>query len=118
MPASRRSMRDVPERGDLVWVDFTPHAGHEQGGRRPALVISPRYYNSNAGLMLACPITSPAKGYPFEVEIPPSMPVQGVVLCDHIRSLDFRARSAQRLGSAPSSLVDEVCARLAPLVSG
>ena len=117
MPASRRSTQYVPERGDLVWVDFSPHAGREQGGRRPALVVSPRYYNAKAGLMFACPVTSHAKGYPFEVELPPSLPVQGVVLCDHLRSIDFQARNVDPAGLAPSSLVEEVCARLAPLVS-
>jgi mRNA interferase MazF len=116
MAASKRAAPYVPERGDLVWVDFSPHAGHEQGGRRPAIVISPRYYNGKAGLMLACPITSHAKSYPFEVQLPPSLPVQGVVLADHLRSIDFRARNVSLAGAAPAGLVDEVCAKLAPLV--
>ena len=70
----------VPDAGDLVWLTFDPQAGHEQGGRRPALILSPREYNAKAGLPLACPITSQKKGYPFEVAIPPGQSIAGVVL--------------------------------------
>ena len=118
MPApGRHAKQYVPDRGDLVWLDFTPHAGHEQGGRRPALVVSPRAYNAKAKLMLACPVTSHAKGYPFEVALPPSLPVTGVVLADHLRSVDYAARRAQPAGAAPAAVVDEVLAKLAPLIS-
>src|SRR6185503_8666919 len=74
----------VPKRGDLVWINFTPQAGHEQGGRRPALVVSDSSYNKSAGLALLCPVTSRVKGYPFEVELPANSRITGVVLADHI----------------------------------
>jgi mRNA interferase MazF len=83
--------RYVPAAGDLVWTSFDPQAGDEQAGRRPALVLSPASYNGKVGLALACPITSQAKGYPFEVSLT-SKRVKGVVLADQIRSLDWRAR--------------------------
>ncbi len=82
----------VPERGDLVWLDFDPRAGHEQAGTRPALVISPRAYNRKVGLALLCPVTSQVKGYPFEVRLPAGLPVQGVVLSDQLKSLDWQAK--------------------------
>ncbi|MHB8523575.1 MAG: endoribonuclease MazF [Limisphaerales bacterium] len=84
----------LPAQGDLVWLDFTPHAGHEQGGRRPAVVVSPTTYNERIGLALVCPVTSQAKGYPFEVTLPEGAPIHGVVLADHIKSQDWRARKA------------------------
>ena len=81
----------VPDAGDLVWASFDPQAGHEQAGRRPALVLSPAEYNGKVGLVLACPITSQVKGYPFEVSVT-SRRIKGVVLSDQVRSLDWRAR--------------------------
>jgi len=69
----------VPERGDLVWLQFNPQAGHEQAGHRPALVVSPRSYNRRVGLALFCPVTSQVKGYPFEVILPSGLAVQGAV---------------------------------------
>jgi mRNA interferase MazF len=107
----------APERGDLVWLEFNPQTGSEQSGRRPALVISPRAYNSKAGLALVCPITSRVKGYPFEVELPEGLGTQGVVLCDQIKSLDWRARRAKRLGSVPVDVIHDVTARLLALVA-
>lgn len=90
----------VPDRGDVVWLDFTPQAGHEQAGRRPALVLSPAAYNRKAGLMLCCPITSQVKGYPFEVQVAPSTgKVAGVVLADQVRCLDWRSRNASKFAS-------------------
>jgi mRNA interferase MazF len=80
--------RYVPERGDAVWLHFDPQAGHEQSGRRPALVLSPASYNGKVGLGLFCPITRKAKGYTREVEIPPGYPVTGAVLSDRVRSAD------------------------------
>jgi mRNA interferase MazF len=80
--------RSVPDRGDVVWLEFDPQAGHEQAGHRPAVVLSPRAYNQKSGLALFCPITSRIKGYPFEVVLPPDLPVQGAVLCDQVKSLD------------------------------
>ena len=83
----------TPRRGDLVWLSFTPHAGHEQTGRRPALVLSPSAYNKKVGLF--CPVTTRVKGYPFEVAIPKGLAVTGVVLADQVKSLDWRARRAE-----------------------
>ena len=106
----------VPESGDLVWLSFDPQAGREQAGRRPALILSPASYNGRTGLALACPITSQVKGYPFEVALPSGLAVSGVVLADHIRSLDWRVRRAVLAGVAPSDVLDEVIARLEPLL--
>ena len=106
----------VPDSGDLIWLTFDPQAGHEQAGRRPALVLSPRIYNQKSGLLLACPITNQAKGYPFEVAIPAGLGVTGVVLADHAKNLDWRARRAEKIATAPDSLVAEALARLAPLL--
>lgn len=106
----------VPNRGDVVWLEFTPQAGHEQAGRRPALVLSPRSYNAAAGLALFCPVTSRVKGYPFEVLLPAGVAVHGVVLADQIRSLDWRARKARRIASAPEGVVAEVLAKAKTLL--
>jgi len=108
--------RYVPDRGDLVWLDFSPQAGHEQAGRRPALVLSPRSYNEKSGLMLACPITNQAKGYPFEVLLPPVVPTTGVVLADQVRNLDWRQRRATRIAAAPDSLIRDILAKLQTLL--
>ena len=98
----------VPSSGDIVWLTFTPQAGHEQAGRRPALVLSPRTYNEVTGLVLFCPITTAVKGYPFEVSLPPGSTVVGVVLADQIRSLDWRARSASFETRAERQVTREV----------
>ncbi len=99
----------VPARGDVVWLEFDPQAGHEQARRRPALVLSPIAYNRRVGLALVCPITSQAKGYPFEVAAPASTPeLRGVILADQIKSLDWQARRAALLGRVPDSTVGEV----------
>lgn len=107
----------VPERGDVVWIDFDPQAGHEQAGRRPALVISPGIYNARSGLGLFCPITRQVKGYPFEVRFPDGEAVSGVVLADQIKSLDWRVRRAALLGRASAPLVGDVLEKLSPLVT-
>ena len=106
----------VPDRGDLVWLRFTPQAGHEQAGRRPALVLSPRRYNARAGLALVCPVTSRVKGYPFEVRLPPGLAVEGVVLADQVRSLDWQARAAERIARAPDEVVEETIGKLLALL--
>jgi mRNA interferase MazF len=106
----------VPDAGDLVWLTFDPHARREQAGRRPALVLSPAQYNRRSGLVLVCPITSHVKGYPFEVELPPDQPVSGVILADHIKSVDWRARRAEPAARLPGQVLQEVLARLAPLL--
>lgn len=103
------------DRGDLVWIDFEPQAGHEQAGHRPALVLSPRRYNDRVGLALLCPITTRAKGYPFEVLLPPGLPITGAVLADQVKSLDWRARGARLAGRVPSKTVETVMDRLQTL---
>jgi mRNA interferase MazF len=107
----------VPDRGDIVRMSFDPQSGHEQAGWRPALVISPAVYNRASSLALFCPITSRVKGYPFEVLLPPGLAVSGVVLADQVRSLDWKARSATLAGRAPDALIQDVLARLEPLVT-
>jgi len=106
----------APDAGDFVWLTFDPPAGHEQAGRRPALVLSPKTYNVKSGLTLVCPITNRAKGYPFEVAVPPDQGVTGVILADHVKSVDWKARGAERLGHCTTEVIDEVRARLAPLL--
>ena len=110
--------RYVPQRGDVVWLSFQPQAGHEQRGRRPALVVSPAAYNGKVGLALFCPITSQVKGYPFEVVIPAGLAVQGVVLSDRVKSLDWRARRAEYAGQLPRAQMAEVLEKLGTLLSG
>ncbi len=106
----------VPDAGDFVWLSFDPQAGREQAGRRPALVLSPRVYNAKSGLALACPITNQAKGYPFEVSVPAGRGATGVILADHLKSIDWRARRAERIGRCTDEVVEEVRAKLAPLL--
>ena len=91
----------VPERGDVVWLDFDPQAGHEQAGRRPALVLSPAAYNGKTSLMLCCPVTKQAKGYPLEVPVAPAAGAQltGVVLADQVRCLDWKRRNATKFAA-------------------
>ena len=105
-----------PDRGDLVWLDFTPQAGTEQAGRRPALVLSPRSFNVATGLALVCPVTSQVKGGSFEVAIPSGVKLGGVVLSDHVRSLDWLARNMAFHGKAPPDLLPEVMARIGAIL--
>lgn len=105
----------IPEAGDLVWFEFDSQAGHEQKGRRPALVISPASYNSKAGLMICCPITSKAKGYPFEVPIEADE-VSGVVLADQVRTLDWAARRASKAGKATTQVLQETRLKIKALL--
>ena len=106
----------VPDRGDIVWIALHPQARHEQTGRRPALVVSPRAYNRKAGLGLFCPVTSRAKGYPFEVTLPEGMAVSGVVLADQVKSLDWRARRAELAARLPVASLAEVIGKLMALL--
>ena len=92
----------APDRGDLVWLNFTPQAGHEQAGHRPAIVLSPRAYNARAGLAIVVPVTTRPKGRPFEVPLPPGLAVRGVVLADQVRSVDWSARGVERAGRLPA----------------
>ena len=98
----------IPERGDVIWISLNPQSGHEQAGRRPALVLSPATYNGKVGLALLCPITNRAKGYPFEVALPPGSVVTGVVLADQMKSLDWRTRNAEFAGRVPDDIIAEV----------
>ncbi|OHB74720.1 MAG: mRNA-degrading endonuclease [Planctomycetes bacterium RBG_16_59_8] len=107
----------VPDRGDLIWLEFSPHAGSEQSGRRPALVLSPKMYNGKTGLALMCPVTSQVKGYPFEVPLPAGMKISGVVLADQVKSLDWRLRRAERIEQAPRDVVEAVRARVLALLA-
>ncbi len=106
----------VPDRGDLVWLEFDPQTGHEQAGRRPAFVVSPRLYNQRAGLAVVCPITTKAKGYPFEIVVA-GIKIAGCVLGDQLKSLDYRARHARLIEKAETVLVGEVLAKIAVLVT-
>ena len=106
----------VPDAGDLVWLTFEPQAGHEQRGRRPALVLSPRAYNAKARLAIACPITSHQKGYPFEVPLPPGGKISGVILADHVKNLDWQARKVVFEARAPVEIVTDVRERLRVLL--
>lgn len=106
----------VPQRGDLVWVSLNPQAGHEQAGRRPMIVLSPKAYNGTVGLMLACPVTRRAKGYPFEVALPEDSSVQGVILSDHVRSLDWKTRKAELICALPEETVSETGEKLGTLL--
>jgi len=108
----------VPDRGDVVWITMIPQAGHEQAGRRPAVVLSPASYNEKVGLAILCPVTSQVKGYPFEVVIPTSLGVKGVVLADQVKSLDWRVRKAKLICRLPARAVNEVLQKLGVLLSG
>jgi mRNA interferase MazF len=107
----------VPKRGDAVWVMLNPQAGHEQAGRRPAVVVSPVDYNRKVGLALLCPITSQIKGYPFEAAVPTGLKVGGVVLSDQVKCLDWRARRATFICKLPDSVMSEVRQKLGTLIA-
>jgi len=106
----------VPKRGDLIWMTFNPQSGHEQAGRRPAVVLSPLAYNRKVGLAIFCPITSQIKGYPFEVGIPSGLSISGVILADQVKSLDWRARRAELICPLPKKSVTEVLQKLSTLL--
>ena len=97
----------IPDAGDIVWLDFDPQVGREQAKRRPAICISPKIYNEKSELALFCPITSVIKGYPFEVEIKTEL-IQGVILSDQIKSLDYKKRNAKFIESAPLDILSKV----------
>ena len=106
----------VPDRGDIVWLSFDPQLGREQAGRRPAVVLSPSSYNGKVGLALCCPVTNQAKGYPFEVAVPDGTGVTGVILADHVRSLDWRQRRAEFIARLPADRLGDVLARIDALL--
>ncbi|HBB30271.1 MAG TPA: endoribonuclease MazF [Cyanobacteria bacterium UBA8803] len=106
----------IPKRGDIVYLDFHPTKGHEQRGHRPAFVISPFDYNKKSSLALLMPITKNQKGYPFEVLLPSGLKVQGVILADQIKCLDWKARNIKFVEVAPESTIEEVQAKIEPLL--
>jgi mRNA interferase MazF len=106
----------VPERGDVVWITLNPQSGHEQAGRRPAVVLSPGAYNAKVGLAILCPISSQVKGYPFEVGIPAGLPVTGVILADQVKSLDWRAQRAEWVCALPKETVAVVLRKVEVLL--
>lgn len=106
----------VPNRGDIVWIDFDPQLGHEQAGRRPALTISPKIYNKKSGLALMCPITSKIKDYPFEVMVRHNK-IRGAVLADQIQSLDWQERNAKFIAKINATLMDSVQQKLLLLIA-
>ena len=107
----------IPKCGDIVWITLNPQVGHEQSGRRPALVLSPISYNDKTGLAILCPITSIVKGYPFEVLLPEGLPVAGAILSDQVKSLDWRIRNAELLCTPPAGIISEVLLKLNTLLS-
>ena len=109
-------MAYVPDRGDAVWIDFYPQAGHEQAGRRPAIILSPAAYNRKVGLAILCPITNQIKDFPFEVVIPKNLRVSGCVLSDQIKNLDWKSRRAELIARLPQSVTDEVLKKLRTLL--
>ena len=107
----------APDRGEAIWLTFDPQSGHEQSGRRPAVVLSPRSYNSRTSLALLCPVTTQRKGYPFEVAIPDGLPFSGVILADQVRNLDWKSRRASKICDLPADTIDEVLGKLSTLLS-
>lgn len=106
----------VPRRGDAVWLNFDPQAGHEQAGHRPALTLSPEKYNEQSHLALFCPITNQSKGYPFEVELPEDLDVSGVILSDQVRSLDWTRREAEFIERVPDQLLEQVLGKVSTIL--
>jgi mRNA interferase MazF len=110
------SRRYVPEAGDLVWLTFDPQSGREQRGRPPAVILSPRVYNARSELAIACPITSKVKGRMFEVVVPPGSRIEGAVLVNHLKSLDWKERRAQFAGRLDDATLAEIRERVRPLI--
>jgi mRNA interferase MazF len=108
-------LSEIPEAGDLVWVNFSPQAGHEQAGH-PALVITPRVYHERTALAIVCPITSNLSPYPFKVILPDGLAIRGAVLADQAKSIDRAARQLKLAGRVPPPVLAEVGAKLATLL--
>ncbi len=115
-PLATKPGEYCPEAGDFIWIDLDPTVGHEQGGRRPAIVLSPHSYNAAAGLCVVCPITSRVRDYPFEAALPESAVFHGAVLADQPRSISWEKRPIRHAGRAPGLVLSEVCERLAALL--
>jgi len=109
-------MNYIPDRGHIIWINLNPQAGHEQAGRRPAVVLSPSLYNNKTGLAILCPITTQVKGYPFEVIIPPGKLVSGVILADQVKCLDWHTRNAELICILPEIVIIEVLKKLGTLL--
>lgn len=107
----------IPERGDLILVSFAPRSGRAQNGRRPAVVLSPQAYNARTGLAILCPVVTEAKGYPFEVILPPDLPARGVLLADQAECFDWRALRAEPVASLPEATVEEALGKLRALLA-
>ncbi len=112
-----KSKSYIPERGDIVWLSFNPQSGHEQSGRRPALVISPKTYNEKTNLAILCPVTSQVKGYPFEVNIPDNLEIRGVILSDQVKSLDWNTREAEFICKLPKFAITEALNKIRVLLN-
>ena len=106
----------VPQRGDIVWITLNPQAGHEQAGRRPAVVLSPAAYNAKVGLAIICPVTNQVKGYPFEILIPEGLTVSGAILADQVKSLDWQSRKAELICTLPTEIVNEIIQKVCVLL--
>ena len=109
-------MTYCPKAGDVVWLAFDPQSGREQAGRRPALTLTPESYNRKVGLALFCPITTKAKGFPFEVALPAGLEATGVILSDHVKSMDWQARRAMFACKVPAATLAQVKQRLDALL--
>ena len=107
----------VPKRGDIVWLEFKPQTGHEQSGKRPALVLSHENYNKVVGLGIFCPITSKVKGYPFEVALPENIEIQGVILSDQVKSFDWRQRNAEFICKVDNITINKVVSLINKMIS-
>ena len=112
----RSSSAFIPDRGDYIWITLNPIRGHEQSGRRPALVLSPKSYNRKTGLCILCPATRSAKGYAFEVAHTTPDGAAGVVLSDHIRCVDWQSRQAELIHRVPAAVLGEVVSKLEALI--
>jgi mRNA interferase MazF len=122
MSAAKSSSRGtpssyIPDRGHFIWIDFSPQAGHEQGGHRPGLVLSPRSFNRLTGFALVCPMTSRRKSRYFEIHIDQVGQMGGgAILIDHVRSLDWQARGARFIAEAPAAVVADVAGQVIAII--
>ena len=106
----------LPDRGDIIWLDFNPRLGREQAGHRPGIVVSPQKFNGLSSLAFVCPITSKIKGFSFEVLLTEGMKTKGAILIHHLRSIDWKARKIKFIEKAPSNVMNEMRAKLKPLI--
>ncbi len=109
-------MAYIPERGDVVWIDFNPQTGFEQAGRRPAVVLSPSSYNQKVRLAIFCSVTNQVKGYPFEVAIPAGEKISGVILSDQVKSLDWQKRKVDFITKLSNETIQQVMVKLKTLL--